>query len=246
MLLATKVSGPSTFVSLPLTCCLRKQPTMSKSKFLLAGTSRVHPEFPFWVRTQTSCITKRIRFAYPQPSFARRAIPASPGRDEGRRPPAKVRQAAATAAVILARKDQQCCAAKRSIYDPRGFIGGFDRLRKVCVHGDAEQRSIVDRPKRTPNPHGIGVKNDRAPPPNSSADAQPKFSAVLASFGLAALRLDSSGHHWPSPCRTIHIQTAVPDANLLGSHGSIKISLHHYFRVVVTRRLLTGKSLGLR
>jgi hypothetical protein len=51
---------------------------------------------------------------------------------------------------------------------------------------------------------------------------------VATPFG-AASDWTVPGHHWPSPCRTIHIQTAVSGANLLASPGFIKISFHHYF-----------------
>ena len=42
------------------------------------------------------------------------------------------------------RAGRRCCAI-------------IDRLRIACVHGDADKRSIPDRPKRTPNPHDARV-----------------------------------------------------------------------------------------
>ena len=61
--------------------------------------------------------------------------------------------------------------------NPRGFIGGFDRLGIACVHGDA------------PNPHRAVVGNDRAAPSNRGATAQRNSSPVLQSFGSTALDL---------------------------------------------------------
>src|ERR1700720_3975073 len=46
--------------------------------------------------------------------------------------------------------------------NPRGFIGGCDRLAIACVHGHSDRRSIVGLPKRTPNPHRAGAESDRA------------------------------------------------------------------------------------
>src|SRR6202022_992202 len=56
--------------------------------------------------------------------------------------------------------------------DPRGFIGGFARLTIVCLHGDADQRSGPNRPKRTPNPHRAVAGSDRAAPSNCRAGAR--------------------------------------------------------------------------
>jgi hypothetical protein len=43
------------------------------------------------------------------------------------------------------------CASSKP--DPHGLIGGFDRLRIACLHGDAQQMSPPVRWKGTPNPH---------------------------------------------------------------------------------------------
>jgi predicted ester cyclase len=70
--------------------------------------------------------------------------------------------------------------------DPREFIGGFDRLRIVCVHGGFDKRSVPGCPKGTPDPHRTCVGNDRAAPSNCHTCTKPNSLPVLPSFGTVA------------------------------------------------------------
>ena len=73
--------------------------------------------------------------------------------------------------------------------NPHEFIGGFERLAIACLHGEADKRSGLGRPKRTPNPHYAGVGTDRAAPSNCRAGGQDNSLPVLPSFGAAAVDL---------------------------------------------------------
>jgi hypothetical protein len=73
--------------------------------------------------------------------------------------------------------------------NPHEFIGGFEGLAIACLHGSADKRSGLGRPKRIPNPHRATVGRDRAAPSNCGAEAQPNSSPVLSPWGSAVLDL---------------------------------------------------------
>jgi hypothetical protein len=57
----------------------------------------------------------------------------------------------------------------------------------ACLHGDADKRSGLGRPKRTPNPHRAAVGRDCPAPSNRRAGAQPNSSSLLWPLGSAIL-----------------------------------------------------------
>jgi hypothetical protein len=73
--------------------------------------------------------------------------------------------------------------------NPHEFIGGFEGLAIAYLHGSADERSGLGRPKRISNPHRATVGRDRAAPSNCGAEAQPNSSPVLSPLGSAVLDL---------------------------------------------------------
>jgi hypothetical protein len=80
-------------------------------------------------------------------------------------------------------------AGGSSKLNPRELVGGFERLAIASLYGDADKRSTVARPQRTPNPHRAAAGIDRPAPSNCGPRAQPNSSPVLSPLGSAVLDL---------------------------------------------------------
>lgn len=71
-----------------------------------------------------------------------------------------------------------CASSKLGL---RGLIGDYEALAIGCAHDDADCRSGLGRPRRTPRPHRAGARNDRVTPSDCRAEAQRNSSPL---FGL--------------------------------------------------------------
>ncbi len=79
-------------------------------------------------------------------------------------------------------KLERCIPCHSSKLNPHEFIGGFACLAIGCVHGEADKRSGLGRPKRTKNLRFAAAGSDRSTASNCSTEAKPDPSPMLSVY----------------------------------------------------------------